>query len=140
MIRSMFRPLAAPMFALTLGLSATVAACQGCKGPTAPGGDVDKDKGEGASLRLYAVSAVAGALEPCGCSKDQLGGVDKLAAFVEAERKSAPNYWTVAAGPLFFLDPAIRDDERQQTLWKAEAMAQAAKAMNFLGWVFGYND
>ena len=34
-----FRLLAAPMFALTLGLSATVAACQGCRGPTTPNGD-----------------------------------------------------------------------------------------------------
>jgi 2',3'-cyclic-nucleotide 2'-phosphodiesterase (5'-nucleotidase family) len=126
------------MFALTLGLSATIAACQGCRGPTTPNGDADK--GEGVSLRLYAVSAAAGALEPCGCSKDQLGGVDKLAAFVEAEKKSAPSSWMLAAGPLFFLDPALRDDERQQTLWKAEAMAQAAKAMNLLAWAPGYND
>lgn len=138
MISSFLRPLAAPMFALTLGLSATVAACQGCRGPTTPNGDVDK--GEGVSLRLYAISAAAGALEPCGCSKDQLGGVDKLAAFVEAERKAAPNAWMVAAGPLFFLDPALRDDDRQQTLWKAEAMAQAAKSLNLLAWAPGFND
>ncbi len=138
MISSLFRPLAAPMFALTLGLSATVAACQGCRGPTTPNGEVDK--GEGVSLRLYAISAAAGALEPCGCSKDQLGGVDKLAAFVEAERKAAPNAWMVAAGPLFFLEPALRDDDRQQTLWKADAMAQAAKSLNLLAWAPGFND
>ena len=28
------------------------------------------------TLRLYFVSGVAGALEPCGCVKDQLGGLD----------------------------------------------------------------
>ncbi|MFO0589937.1 MAG: multiheme c-type cytochrome [Polyangiaceae bacterium] len=129
---------AAPLLAVMLGLSATLAACQGCKGPMSPNGEVDG--AQDVSIRLYAVSAAAGALEPCGCSKDQLGGVDKLAAFIDAEKKAHPNAWMVAAGPLFFLDPALRDDDKQQTLWKAEAMAQAAKAMNLLGWAPGFND
>ena len=32
------------------------------------------------TLRLYLVSNLAGALEPCGCVKDMLGGVDHFAA------------------------------------------------------------
>ena len=136
--RKTSRFLFAPLLGLMLGLSATLAACQGCKGPVAPGGEVDN--AEGVSIRLYAISAAAGALEPCGCSKDQLGGIDKLAAFVDSEKKANPNAWMVAAGPLFFLDPALRDDDKQQTLWKAEAMAQAVKSMNFLGWAPGFND
>jgi len=132
------RRLSSALFGLTIGLAATVAACQGCKGPATPNGDGENT--EPVSIRLYAVSAVAGALEPCGCSKDQLGGVDKLAAFIEGEKKSAPSSWMLAAGPLFFLDPALRDDDKQQTLWKAEAIASAAKAMNFLGWAPGFND
>ena len=126
----------APLFTLALGLAATIAACQGCRDPLTPDGAAS-DK---PTLRLYASSAIAGAIEPCGCTKDQLGGVDHLAAFMEAEKPAAPNAWMIAAGPLYFLDPTLRDDDRQQTLWKAETMAQSAKRMNMLAWAPGLND
>lgn len=133
------RRLLAPLFALTVALSATVAACQGCREPTTPSGEA-RGKPDKPTLRLYVTSAIAGALEPCGCSKDQLGGVQHAAAFMESERAAAPNAWMVQAGPLYFLDPAMRDDEKQQVLWKAEAIAQAAKRMNLLAWAPGFND
>ena len=41
-------------------------------------------------MRLYLLSTIAGALEPCGCSKDQLGGISHLAAFLSAEREKVP--------------------------------------------------
>jgi 2',3'-cyclic-nucleotide 2'-phosphodiesterase (5'-nucleotidase family) len=130
----------APLLALTLGLTATIAACQGCRDPLTPGSGEPGVAGDKPTLRLYASSAIAGAIEPCGCTKDQLGGVDHLAAFMEAERSAAPNAFMIAAGPLYFLDPALRDDDRQQTLWKAETMAEAAKRMRLLAWAPGLND
>jgi len=48
------------------------------------------------------VSAPAGALEPCGCVKDMLGGVDHVAAYVKSQADDAPNSALFAAGPLFF--------------------------------------
>lgn len=131
----------AAALALAVGLSAAVAACQGCQvGPSAtPSGDPQAASGQ-PTVRLYAVSTLAGALEPCGCSKDQLGGIDHAAAFFDAEKAGAPNAWMVAAGPLFFMEPQLTPDDRQQTLWKADAIAQAAKQMNLLAFVPGLND
>jgi 2',3'-cyclic-nucleotide 2'-phosphodiesterase (5'-nucleotidase family) len=138
-VRSTRHIFQAAALAVTVGLSALGAACQGCQvGPSStPGAEVPDGK---PTLRLYAVSSVAGALEPCGCSKDQLGGIDHLAAFFSAEKTAASNAWMVSAGPLFFMDPQMSADDRQQTLWKAEAIAQTAKQMNLLAFAPGLND
>src|SRR5205814_5186927 len=66
------------------------------------------------SIRLYAISNLAGALEPCGCTKDQLGGIDHLAAFVAEDRKRAQGSLVVAAGPTMFLDPKLDPSRRAQ--------------------------
>lgn len=131
----------AAALATSVSLSAAVAACQGCQvGPsTTPSGDPQAVSGK-PTLRLYAVSSVAGAIEPCGCSKDQLGGFDHAAAFIDAEKATVPDAWMVSAGPLFFMDPALAADDRQQTLWKAEGIANAAKHMNLLAFTPGLND
>ncbi|MBF5067080.1 hypothetical protein G6O45_28125, partial [Salmonella enterica subsp. enterica serovar Istanbul] len=50
-------------------------ACEGCKSPAGPDGRTSSANGTPAA-RLYMVSDLAGALEPCGCVKDQLGGMD----------------------------------------------------------------
>ncbi|MEZ4296375.1 MAG: multiheme c-type cytochrome [Polyangiaceae bacterium] len=126
--------------ALALGLSATLAACQSCQpNPSTPSGDPQAASSK-PTLRLYAMSSVAGALEPCGCSKDQLGGIDHVAALINAEKEMAGISLTVAAGPLFFLDPELRADDRQQTLWKADAIAEATKQMGLVAFVPGLND
>lgn len=126
------------MVALLAGLSALGAACQGCQvGPSTPSGEVSDGK---PTLRLYALSSVAGALEPCGCSKDQLGGIQHVAAYLTAEKANAPTAWTVSAGPLFFMEPELHTDDRQQNLWKAEAIATAAKQMGLIAFTPGLND
>ena len=114
---------------------ATLAACQGCRGgrgtspqPTTP------------TVRLYLVSTVAGALEPCGCSKNQLGGFDHFAAFIASERAKAPNALIAGAGPLFFLDPELKPDHAQQDQWKADAIADSLAKLPFVGWAPGAND
>ena len=58
------------------------------------------------TLRIYAVSGPAGAIEPCGCVEDMLGGIDHAAAFVAAQESQAPVSLVVGAGPMFFEDPA----------------------------------
>ncbi|MCC6646073.1 MAG: hypothetical protein IT374_10935 [Polyangiaceae bacterium] len=127
--------------ALSLSVSATLAACQGCKG--APSGDARGPSAGDAgppTLRLYLMSTVAGALEPCGCSKDQLGGVDKLGALLAAESKRAPASAVAAAGPLFFLEPKPRAEQSTQDTWKAEALADAWKQLGLAAFSPGYND
>lgn len=126
--------------AMAVSLSAVGAACQGCQvGASTPSGDAQTPDGK-PTVRLYAVSSVAGALEPCGCTKDQLGGADHLAAFFAAEKAAAPTAWTVSAGPLFFMEPQLTADDRQQNLWKAEAIAQIGKQIGLVAFAPGLND
>lgn len=91
------------------------------------------------SARLFLVSDVAGALEPCGCVKDQLGGMDHVLAFVAAESKAAPSAM-LAAGPLFFMDPKIEDDRKGQDQSKAETLAAAFKQAGLLAFAPAEND
>src|SRR5262249_45342812 len=92
------------------------------------------------TLRLYVVSDFAGALEPCGCTKDQLGGLDHLAAWMHAEQAKAPTSALVAAGPLFFMEPSLKADHASQDLAKAETIASSLKALGFAAFAPGAND
>jgi hypothetical protein len=92
------------------------------------------------TVRLYVLSTVAGAIEPCGCSKDQLGGIDHLAAFLAGQAAEAPERIVLGAGPMLFSDPAIKGDKTAQSEWKAEAMASAAKDIGLSAWAPGVND
>jgi 2',3'-cyclic-nucleotide 2'-phosphodiesterase (5'-nucleotidase family) len=121
--------------------AAGLAACQGCKPP--PPGAADAGAAAPATkpaVRLYVLSTVAGALEPCGCSKDQLGGVDHLAAFIANQRDEAPNQLVVGAGPMLFMEPTVEGDHASQDSWKAEALALAAKDIGLAAWAPGAND
>src|ERR1700722_10627506 len=96
--------LAAAVFA------AGLAACSGCRSSgtpprPAPGADVGSP-----TLRLYLVTDLAGALEPCGCTKDQLGGLDHFGAWVKAEAPRAPVAMVASSGPLLFMDAKLEGD------------------------------
>jgi hypothetical protein len=80
-------------------------------------------------VRLYLVSDLAGALEPCGCVKDQLGGMDHFGALVTAEKKNAPTYITLSSGPLFFMDMDLDAEKKAQETAKAETIAQTMKTL-----------
>ena len=118
----------------------TAAACEGCHG----GGQVQGKgpQGEAAlpTFRLYFVSNLAGALEPCGCVKDQLGGIDHAAALISKEKGQAKEAALVSAGPLFFLssdgDKAYRDQDKS----KAETLALTLKSLNLVAFAPGTND
>lgn len=127
-----------------LGVAALAGACgtgstTGSASTTASGGAPAAPEGK-PTVRLYALSTVAGALEPCGCSKDQLGGIDHLAAFITAEKPKVAESVLVAAGPLFFLDPTLSPQKATQDKWKAEAMAASLAKLSPLGWAPGAND
>ncbi len=119
-----------------------VAACQGCHSQPVPASASAPDPGTAGkpTVRLYVVSTVAGALEPCGCSKDQLGGVDHFAAYVASQAGAAPASAVVGAGPMLFLDPKLRSGDSTQDTWKAEALAGAFKDVGLVAWAPGAND
>jgi hypothetical protein len=134
----MRRVLSWSALAFALFAAGGVAACQGCHTPppaAQPEASVNKP-----TVRLYVMSTVAGALEPCGCSKDQLGGLDHLASYVKAEAAAAPSSLVVGAGPLLFMEPALKPDDSTQAAWKAEAIALASKDIGLAAWTPGAND
>ncbi len=92
------------------------------------------------ALRLYALAGAAGAVEPCGCVKDMLGGVDHAAAFVNAQKGEAASSLVVGAGPMLFGEPHLPNDEHTQALFKAEALAQSMKDIGLVAWAPGAND
>ncbi len=118
--------------AATIACSA-IAACDACRSPRTA-------ETEKPTLRLYLVSNVAGALEPCGCVKDQLGGLDHVAALMMQGKKAAPDSALVVAGPLFFLDPVVKEERKSQELAKAQTIADILKGFDFVGVAPGRND
>lgn len=95
---------------------------------------------EAPTLRLYALGGVAGAIEPCGCVADMLGGVDHAAAWLKSQQKKAPHSLLLGAGPLFFTDPRIDAKEHHQAWLKAETLADALREMGLVAWAPGVND
>jgi len=65
------------------------------------------------SLRIAVVTDLKGYLEPCGCTSDPLGGIDRLAAQVQELRRGKAPVVVLIAGDTFFdtadLEPARVD-------------------------------
>ncbi|MBX3192920.1 MAG: hypothetical protein KF819_38400 [Labilithrix sp.] len=118
---------------------AAFCACEGCRTPpaTLPANGID---GATPDARLYLISDLAGALEPCGCVKDQLGGMDKLGALVAAEKSKAKAAGVLSVGPLFFMDMELAADRRAQEIAKAETIAASLKGQNLLAFTPARND
>ena len=120
---------------------ATLCACEGCKSPSGADGSAPRSGAEGVpAARLYLISDFAGALEPCGCVKDQLGGMDHFGALVAAEKDKAKASVVVSAGPLFFMDMELAADRRAQEITKAETIAASLKALGLAAFAPGRND
>lgn len=86
------------------------------------------------------MSSVAGALEPCGCVKDMLGGADHAAAYVASQSSAAPNALVIGAGPMLFLNARGDSQRDTQAGFKAQALADAYKALRLSAWAPGAND
>ncbi len=116
-----------------------VAVALGCR-PAGPPYPEDAPGLAAPSVRLYLLSNVAGALEPCGCTEDQLGGLQHLASLLASEREAAPDRLLLAAGPLLFMDPEVDPKKAEQTRWKAETIASSMADMGLSAWAPGAND
>lgn len=73
-----------------------------------------KKEPDAPSLRLAVVTDLKGYLEPCGCTSDPLGGIDRLAAQIRILREGPTPVVFLIAGDTFFdtadLDP-VRVDQ-----------------------------
>jgi len=91
-------------------------------------------------VRLYLVSDLAGALAPCGCVADQLGGLDHLGQWMVAERARASATLLVAAGPLFFASDQPGGDRAGQDHQKATTLANVLGTLHLAAFAPGVND
>lgn len=87
-----------------------------------------------ADLRLLVMTDPRGYLEPCGCQQRPLGGVDKLATLIAAEKKDGVPTLLLAAGNLTFgmhLKPEDAEAAKAQEQWRAEALVDVWSALGF---------
>jgi hypothetical protein len=125
-----------------ISLLSWLAACEGCRTSRAPDavGAVAGSRAGTPTLRLILATDVAGALEPCGCTKDQLGGLGHLGAWVKQSRDLAPASVLAAAGPLFFMDEKLDAERAEQDRAKAHAIARVLRGLDFVAFAPGAND
>jgi Cytochrome c554 and c-prime len=97
-------------------------------GRASPASDAAPADGLAPALRIAMLSDLEGVLEPCGCTRDSLGGMDRLAHVLDEVRREPGPLLVLAAGSL--LVPADRHDAARarpalavQTRLTAEAMA-----------------
>ena len=97
-----------------------LAACLGCsrtrpeKGPPV---------GEAPDFRIAVVTDLKGYLEPCGCTSNPLGGIDRLAAQVKTLRKEPAPVAFLLAGDTFFDVAALEPAREDQALRNATTLA-----------------
>lgn len=116
-----------------------LAACDGCR-LNGKNGTVAANQVGTPTLRVYFLSDLAGAIEPCGCQKDMLGGLAQFGALVAAEKTKAPSAVIAAAGPLFFPEETLPKSRVEQDTWKAEALASGLKNLGLTAFAPGLND
>ncbi len=137
------RHLVVRLFALLPFAGLGLAACEGCRSTGSPAVATATQPGPAVgppTLRLYFVSDLAGALEPCGCTKDQLGGLDRFGAWVRQSQATAPSAVVAAAGPLFFMDPELAGERAAQDRAKAETIARVLGRLGLVAFAPGAND
>jgi hypothetical protein len=76
---------------------------------------------------------VAGFLEPCGCVKDQLGGLDRFATAVQQISTATPSL-LVTTGALFFPRAELDPSERTELSYRAETLAKILRAYHAFAW------
>jgi hypothetical protein len=99
----------------------SLAVCLGCSRDQA---DEKSAAEERPDLRLAIVTDLEGYLEPCGCTSNPLGGIDRLAAQVQMLREEKAPLLLLIAGDTFFdvseVSPARMDQARRN----AETLAR----------------
>ncbi len=115
-------------------------ACGGCRSAPSSQARAIPPSDAVPTVRLYLVTDLAGALEPCGCTKDQLGGLDHFGAWVASRRSRVPASFVAASGPLFFMDEKLETERADQDQEKAFTLAHVLRGLDFLAFAPGTND
>jgi hypothetical protein len=92
------------------------------------------------NLRVFVLGGAAGAVEPCGCVTNMLGGVDHAAALLQKGKSGAEGSLVLGAGPMFFQDPTLTAEGAVQARFKAETMAVSLRDLGLAAWAPGQND
>jgi hypothetical protein len=90
-------------------------------------------------ITLVYTADVGGYLEPCGCSRDQRGGIPRAAAALARIRAEGHPVYFLGGGDLLFEGPAAPEAREQDEL-KARAIAEALLAMRLAATVAGERD
>lgn len=134
--------------ALTIAGGPLVSCTDGRKQPPTPPTQLPDEQVQGQRVkptaRLVLLPDLQGYLEPCGCQKRPLGGIDRAASEVARLRGEAVPTAVVAAGSLLFeaAKPGHADDEsgRDQEVWKAETLVAVLNDMPLSAAVPGPQD
>jgi hypothetical protein len=92
------------------------------------------------ALRLYFLVDLDGYFEPCGCNSRPLGGIDRLARFIDGERARAPHHLLVASGDLLFRDPTLDPRMVYQETRKAESLVPILDRIGLAAYAPGPSD
>ncbi len=118
-------------------LSVVVLACS-CSRPLQPRSG-EPGARPPAALRILVSGDVAGAIEPCGCVKDQLGGIDRFATAVVGAKRGRESL-LLEVGALFFPRTPILATERDELAMRAETLADVMRSLQLRAWVPGRAD
>jgi len=113
---------------LSLHLLVLLLAGAGCAKNKGPASEGKTPADDARKATLLFTSDLWGQLEPCGCSADMRGGLDRAATFVAQERRKGPTL-LIDAGDALFDSLSYRPDQEIQAKLKARAVAASLQAM-----------
>ena len=111
-----------------------LALCFGCSRGKRPAAEPVPD------LRLAVVTDLKGYLEPCGCTSNPLGGIDRLAAQVKQLRESGVPVLLLMAGDVFFDTATIEPARVDQAQRNAKTLAGILSSMQVTAVLPGNRD
>jgi hypothetical protein len=86
-----------------------------------------------AQVTVFVTAGLRGSLEPCGCSANQRGGIDRIAFQLERARSDGKATLLFDGGDTLFGATALPEEARPQQRLKARALAEALRLMRLLG-------
>ena len=91
--------------------------CMGCSKAPRPASE------DAPSLRFAVVTDLKGYLEPCGCTSNPLGGIDRLASQIQGLRKEEVPVVLLMAGDTFFDTAELESARADQAIRNATTLA-----------------
>ncbi len=117
---------------------AAAAACSACPGPgqRSENGVATRTSGD---LTLFMTAELLGSLEPCGCTSDPLGYIERTAAVVSESKRARPTA-LLDGGSTLYSEPPLPPEKRPQEELEAAALARILPTMSLAGVTLGETD